>query len=216
MGSITISLISAPTSPWSIKCHSIRLTCARYSIMATGRDAQVTAGERHRRSSKRPCNGSRRRSTLPRPFRGNQHHQSMPAGDIVSAGGSWPVVGNPPGPGPRYGATCLLREPDQHQLSARDLCARGGRCEPGSVSPDFECERRPLIHSASGMCNRPPLASTNSIVATVPGRDYRLANQTSLWSTQVAECSIPPQLSLLDELSIAASQSTIVLCRLIE
>src|SRR5215470_13772345 len=94
------------------------------------------------------------------------------------------------------GILCALAEAKGETVSKDELLARlwpDRIVEEGNLHVHVSALRKALDGHGGG----------HSPVATVPGRGYRLANQTSSRPTQVAEGPLPPQLPLPDKPSIA-------------
>ena len=91
---------------------------------------------------------------------------------------------------------CALAEAKGEIVSKAELMARlwpGRVVEESNLHVHVSALRKALDEHDGG----------HTLVATVPGRGYRLANQTSLRPTQVAKDPLPPQLPLPDKPSIA-------------
>ncbi len=94
------------------------------------------------------------------------------------------------------GILCVLAEAKGEIVSKDELLARlwpGRIVEEGNLHVHVSALRKALDEHGGG----------HSFVITVPGRGYRLADLTGLRSAQLAEDSLPPQLSLPDKPSIA-------------
>ena len=94
------------------------------------------------------------------------------------------------------GILCALAEAKGEIVSKDELMARlwpGRIVEEGNLHVHVSALRKSLDEHGEG----------HSLVVTVPGRGYRLADLTGLRSAQLAEGSLPPQLSLPDKPSIA-------------
>jgi len=94
------------------------------------------------------------------------------------------------------GILCALAEAKGEIVSKDELLARlwpDRIVEEGNLHVHVSALRKALDEHDGG----------HTLVATVPGRGYRLANQTSLRPTQVAKDPLPPQLPLPDKPSIA-------------
>src|SRR4029077_6591367 len=94
------------------------------------------------------------------------------------------------------GVLCALAEAKGETVSKDELMARlwpGRIVEEGNLHVHVSALRKALDEHGEG----------HSLVVTVPGRGYRLADLTGLRSAQLAEDSLPPQLSLPDKPSIA-------------
>ena len=94
------------------------------------------------------------------------------------------------------GILCALADAKGEIVSKDELMARlwpGRIVEEGNLHVHVSALRKSLDEHGEG----------HSFVVTVPGRGYRLANQTGLRSAQLAEGSLPPQLPLPDKASIA-------------
>ena len=91
---------------------------------------------------------------------------------------------------------CALAEAKGEIVSKDELMARlwpGRIVEEGNLHVHVSALRKVLDEHGEG----------HSLVVTVPGRGYRLADLTGLRSAQLAEGPLPPQLSLPDKPSIA-------------
>jgi adenylate cyclase len=94
------------------------------------------------------------------------------------------------------GILCALAEAKGEIVSRDELMARlwpGRIVEEGNLHVHVSALRKALDEHGGG----------HSLVVTVPGRGYRLADLTGLRSAQLAESSLPPQLPLPDKPSIA-------------
>ena len=94
------------------------------------------------------------------------------------------------------GILCALAEAKGEIVSRDELMARlwpGRIVEEGNLHVHVSALRKSLDEHGEG----------HSLVVTVPGRGYRLADLTGLRSAQLAEGSLPPQLPLPDKPSIA-------------
>ena len=94
------------------------------------------------------------------------------------------------------GILCALAEAKGEIVSKDELMARlwpGRIVEEGNLHVHVSALRKSLDEHGEG----------HSLVVTVPGRGYRLADLTGLRSAQLAEGSLPPQLPLPDKPSIA-------------
>jgi adenylate cyclase len=94
------------------------------------------------------------------------------------------------------GILCALVEAKGEIVSKDELMARlwpDRIVEEGSLHVHVSALRKALDGHDGG----------HNLVATVPGRGYRLADQTNLGPTRVAENALPPQLPLPDKPSIA-------------
>ena len=94
------------------------------------------------------------------------------------------------------GILCALAEAKGEIVSKDELMARlwpDRIVEEGSLHVHVSALRKALDGHDGG----------HNLVATVPGRGYRLADQTNLGPTRVAENALPPQLPLPDKPSIA-------------
>src|SRR5215475_9095567 len=94
------------------------------------------------------------------------------------------------------GILCALAEAKGEIVSKDELLARlwpGRVVEEGNLHVHVSALRKALDERGGG----------HSLVATVPGRGYRLADQTTFRPPQVAENALPPQLPLPDKPSIA-------------
>ena len=94
------------------------------------------------------------------------------------------------------GILCALAEAKGETVSKDELMARlwpGRIVEEGNLHVHVSALRKALDEHGGG----------HSLVVTVPGRGYRLADLTGLRSAQLAESSFPPQLPLPDKPSIA-------------
>jgi TolB-like protein len=94
------------------------------------------------------------------------------------------------------GILCVLAEAKGEIVSKDELLARlwpGRIVEEGNLHVHVSALRKALDEHGGG----------HSFVITVPGRGYRLADLTGLRSAQLAEDSLPPQMSLPDKPSIA-------------
>ena len=94
------------------------------------------------------------------------------------------------------GILCALAEAKGEIVSKDELMARlwpGRIVEEGNLHVHVSALRKSLDEHGEG----------HSLVVTVPGRGYRLADLTGLRSAQLAEGSSPPQLPLPDKPSIA-------------
>ena len=91
---------------------------------------------------------------------------------------------------------CALAEAKGEIVSKHELMARlwpGRVVEEGNLHVQISALRKALDEHDGG----------HSLVATVPGRGYRLADRSSLRPTPVAEGPLPPPLPLPDKPSIA-------------
>ena len=94
------------------------------------------------------------------------------------------------------GVLCALAEAKGEIVSRDELMARlwpGRIVEEGNLHVHVSALRKALDEHGGG----------HSLVVTIPGRGYRLADLTGLRSAQLAESSLPPQLPLPDKPSIA-------------
>ena len=94
------------------------------------------------------------------------------------------------------GILCALAEAKGEIVSRDELMARlwpGRIVEEGNLHVHVSALRKSLDEHGEG----------HSLVVTVPGRGYRLADLTGLRSAQLAEGSLPPRLPLPDKPSIA-------------
>jgi TolB-like protein len=94
------------------------------------------------------------------------------------------------------GILCALAEAKGEIVSKDELMARlwpGRIVEEGNLHVHVSALRKSLDEHGEG----------HSLVITIPGRGYRLADLTGLRSVQLAEGSLPPQLPLPDKPSIA-------------
>jgi DNA-binding winged helix-turn-helix (wHTH) protein len=94
------------------------------------------------------------------------------------------------------GILCALAEAKGEVVSKDELMRRlwpDRIVEEGNLHVHVSALRKALDEHGGG----------HSLVVTVPGRGYRLADQTSLPSAQMAEIPSPPQLPLPDKPSIA-------------
>src|SRR5215469_2504029 len=94
------------------------------------------------------------------------------------------------------GILCALAEAKGEIVSKDELLARlwpDRIVEEGSLHVHISALRKALNEHDGG----------HNLVATVPGRGYRLADQTNLRPARVAENALPPQLLLPDKPSIA-------------
>ena len=94
------------------------------------------------------------------------------------------------------GILCTLAEAKGEIVSKDELMARiwpGRIVEEGNLHVHVSALRKVLDEHGEG----------HSLVVTVPGRGYRLADLTGLRSAQLAEGPLPPQLSLPNKPSIA-------------
>jgi adenylate cyclase len=94
------------------------------------------------------------------------------------------------------GILCALAEAKGEIVSKDELMARlwpGRIVEEGNLHVHISALRKSLDEHGEG----------HSLVVTVPGRGYRLADLTGLRSAQMAEGSLPPPLPLPDKPSIA-------------
>src|SRR5215471_4113401 len=94
------------------------------------------------------------------------------------------------------GILCALAEAKGEIVSKDELMARlwpDRIVEEGSLHVHVSALRKALDGHGGG----------HNLVATVPGRGYRLADQTNLRPARVAENALPPQLLLPDKPSIA-------------
>ena len=94
------------------------------------------------------------------------------------------------------GILCALAEAKGEIVSKDELMARlwpGRIVEEGNLHVHISALRKSLDEHGEG----------HSLVVTVPGRGYRLADLTGLRSAQLAEGSLPSQLPLPDKPSIA-------------
>jgi len=94
------------------------------------------------------------------------------------------------------GILCALAEAKGGIVGKDELMTRlwpGRIVEEGNLHVHVSALRKALDEHGGG----------HSLVVTVPGRGYRLANLTGLRSVQLAEGSLPPQLPLPDKPSIA-------------
>ena len=94
------------------------------------------------------------------------------------------------------GILCALAEAKGETVSKDELMIRlwpGRIVEEGNLHVHVSALRKALDEDGGG----------HSLVVTVPGRGYRLANLTGLQSAQLAENSLPPQPPLPDKPSIA-------------
>jgi TolB-like protein len=94
------------------------------------------------------------------------------------------------------GILCVLAGAKGEIVSKDELMARlwpGRIVEEGNLHVHVSALRKSLDEHGEG----------HSFVVTIPGRGYRLADQSGLRSAQVGEGSLPPQLPLPDKPSIA-------------
>jgi DNA-binding winged helix-turn-helix (wHTH) protein len=94
------------------------------------------------------------------------------------------------------GVLCALAEAKGEIVSRDELMTRlwpGRIVEEGNLHVHVSTLRKALDEHGGG----------HSLVVTVPGRGYRLADLTGLRSAQLAKSSLPPQLPLPDKPSIA-------------
>jgi len=94
------------------------------------------------------------------------------------------------------GILCALAEAKGEIVSKDELMARlwpGRIVEEANLHVHISALRKALDEHGEG----------HSLVVTVPGRGYRLADLTGLRSAQLAEGPLPPQLSLPNKPSIA-------------